>query len=175
MSGPSADMPSPVRPCARPRAPRRRGGRQGGAVEMQMGPMIDMVFLLLVFFMVTARPKREESDISLGLPGALAQAEALDIPDEVRVVIGPRGGVSVNELELAPPGDGALDRLVDMLRRFRAAADAARSDALVTIDPHDAVVHQRVVDVLNACARAGIDGVTFAGGSGASSGEGGAP
>ncbi|MFV1995143.1 MAG: biopolymer transporter ExbD, partial [Verrucomicrobiales bacterium] len=32
---------------------------------MQMGPMIDMVFLLLVFFMVTAKSIKQESDISL--------------------------------------------------------------------------------------------------------------
>ena len=29
------------------------------AVEMQMGPMIDMVFLLLVFFMVSAKPIKQ--------------------------------------------------------------------------------------------------------------------
>ena len=39
---------------------------------MQMGPMIDMVFLLLVFFMVTAKPIKQESHMSLGLPGTVA-------------------------------------------------------------------------------------------------------
>ena len=33
---------------------------------------------------------------------------------------------------------------------------------MVTLDPNDAVLHQRIVDVLGACARAGINGVTFA-------------
>ncbi|MFM8365714.1 MAG: ExbD/TolR family protein, partial [Verrucomicrobiota bacterium] len=36
------------------------------AVEMQMGPMIDMVFLLLFFFMVSAKPIKQESDVNIG-------------------------------------------------------------------------------------------------------------
>jgi hypothetical protein len=34
---------------------------------------------------------------------------------------------------------------------------------MVTIDVSDNAIHQRVVDVLNVCAQAGIIGVTFAG------------
>ena len=52
-----------------------------------------------------------------------------------------------------------------MLIRFKKSADNAKADALVTIAPHDEVPHQRLVDVLNACAEAGITGVTLAGAS----------
>ena len=38
----------------------RRRQRRMDLVEMQMGPMIDMTFLLLVFFMVTAKPTQPE-------------------------------------------------------------------------------------------------------------------
>ncbi|MCB1086762.1 MAG: biopolymer transporter ExbD, partial [Verrucomicrobiae bacterium] len=57
-----------------------------------------------------------------------------------------------------------MPELVAVLDRFKKAADAAQSKALVTVAPHDAVPHQRLVDVLNACAEAGITGVTLAGG-----------
>ena len=63
-------------------------------VEMQMGPMIDMVFLLLVFFMVTAKPIKQESDISLGLPGTVAAEEAVDLPDEQRIRIEDDGTIN---------------------------------------------------------------------------------
>ena len=43
----------------------KRRKREQPSVEMQMGPMIDMVFLLLVFFMVTAKPIKPEADINL--------------------------------------------------------------------------------------------------------------
>ena len=133
---------------------------------MQMTPMIDMVFLLLVFFMVSAKPVQPERDIPMGLPGQVAQAEAVDIPDEARVFIEPSGQVVLNEQNLDTPGSSDLPELRAVLTRFRLSAENARSEALVTLAPHDAVPHQRLVDVLNACAEAGIKGVSLAGGGG---------
>jgi biopolymer transport protein ExbD len=46
--------------------------------------------------------------------------------------------------------------------RFKETADANKSEALITVDAVDDSHHQRIVDVLNVCARAGIRGVTFA-------------
>ena len=140
----------------------RRRGRDNQLVELQMGPMIDMVFLLLVFFMVTAKPIKQESDISIGLPGAVEQEESLDIPDEQRIVIQASGQVVLNELEVDGPASRELPELVAILKRFKESADFNRTDALVTLAPVDEVQHQRIVDVLNACARAEIEGVTFA-------------
>ena len=140
----------------------RRGRKDNQLVEMQMGPMIDMVFLLLVFFMVTAKPIKQESDISIGLPGAVEQKEVLDIPDEQRIVIEASGQVILNELEVDSAGSANLPELVAILMRFKEAADFNKTDALVTLAPVDEVRHQRVVDVLNACAEAEIEGVTFA-------------
>ncbi len=130
-------------------------------VEMQMGPMIDMVFLLLVFFMVSAKPVKQESDISLGLPGTVAQEEALDLPDEQRIRIEDDGSIMLNDSVLGAPADNQLGDLVATLKRFKESADANKSEALVTLDAADGTNHQRIVDVLNACARADITGVTF--------------
>jgi biopolymer transport protein ExbD len=46
--------------------------------------------------------------------------------------------------------------------RFKESVEANKSEALITVDAADGSEHQRIVDVLNACARAGIRGVTFA-------------
>ena len=110
----------------------------------------------------TAKPIPQESDISLGLPGAVSQDEALDIPDEQRILITLEGSVVLNDLELGVPGDSELENLITTLTRFKKAADLNKSKPLVTLDPHDTTRHQRVVDVMNACARAGITGLTFA-------------
>jgi biopolymer transport protein ExbD len=130
-------------------------------VEMQMGPMIDMVFLLLVFFMVTAKPIKQESDISLGLPGTVAAEEAVDLPDEQRIRIEDDGSIVLNDSVLAPAADTNLKELVAILQRFKESSEANKSEALVTLDAADGTNHQRIVDVLNACARADITGVTF--------------
>jgi biopolymer transport protein ExbD len=130
-------------------------------VEMQMGPMIDMVFLLLVFFMVTAKPIKQESDISLGLPGTVSAEETVELPDEQRIRIEDDGSIVLNDSVLGAPADSDLGELVATLKRFKESSDANKSEALVTLDAADGTNHQRIVDVLNACARADITGVTF--------------
>lgn len=132
------------------------------AVEMQMGPMIDMVFLLLVFFMVSAKPIKQESDVNIGLPGTVAQEEVLDIPDEQRIKIDASGQVILNDQPIDSPQSPELPNLTATLKRFKESADANKSEALVTIDADDQANHQRIVTVLNACAVAKITGVTFA-------------
>ena len=123
--------------------------------------MIDMVFLLLVFFMVTAKPIKQESDISLGLPGTVTAEEAVDLPDEQRIRIEDDGSIVLNDSVLASAADTNLKELVAILQRFKESSEANKSEALVTLDAADGTNHQRIVDVLNACARASITGVTF--------------
>ena len=131
-------------------------------VEMQMGPMIDMVFLLLVFFMVSAKPVKQESDINIGLPGTVAQEEVLEIPDEQRIQIQPNGQVVLNDQSMDSPASAEMPALLSTLKRFKESADSNKTEALITIDADDAANHERIVQVLNACAQAKITGVTFA-------------
>jgi len=128
-----------------------------------MGPMIDMVFLLLIFFMVTAKPIKPESDIHLSLPGTVPQDDVVEIPDEQQIIIREDGAVVLNDLVMAPPGETSMPQLLQTLIRFRQASEANNTRALVTVVPDDRCTHQRIIDVLNVCARAGITGVTFAG------------
>lgn len=136
--------------------------RELDTVEMQMGPMIDMVFLLLVFFMVTAKPIKPEADVGMRLPGTVAQEETIDLPDEQRIEIRADGSVELNGMVLGGPQDQELRELVRVLTRFREASEANNADALITLVADPDTIHQRIIDVMNACAVAGISGVTFA-------------
>ncbi|CAN5431902.1 hypothetical protein BH09VER1_BH09VER1_30690 [soil metagenome] len=131
-------------------------------IDLQIAPMIDVCFLLLFFYIITSKPIKPEADMSLSLPGTVAQEESVDIPDEQRIVIQPNGQVIVNDLPVDSPEDPALPKLVGTLKRFKETTEANKSKALVTIAADDGSRHQRIVDVLNACAAAGIVGVTFA-------------
>jgi biopolymer transport protein ExbD len=97
------------------------------------------------------------------LPGTVAQQEAIDIPDEQRITISDNGQIILNDLPLDKPDSTELTALLATLKRFKESADANKTEALITLDVSDNASHQRVVDVLNACANAGISGVTFAG------------
>ena len=129
---------------------------------VDMTPMIDCVFLLLVFFMVSTTFHKQEADISFALPGTASQSEAVEIPDEQIIQITQAGNVFLNDLEYDAPGNSDMPELVKTLVLFRQTAEANKVPAMITIAPEDDVKQQRVVDVLNACTAAKISNVTFA-------------
>jgi len=131
-------------------------------VELQIAPMIDVCFLLLFFYILTSKPVKPEADMSLTLPGTVSQEETLEIPDEQRITILANGQVVLNEQPVDTPGSAELPALLKTLKRFKESADANKSQALITVDANDAARHQQIVNVLNTCALAGIQGVTFA-------------
>ena len=124
--------------------------------------MIDVCFLLLFFYLLTSKPVKPEADLRMTLPGTVAQEETLDLPDEQRLEIKATGQIVLNDMEVDAPADIALPQLRAILLRYKESCDANKSEALVTLDPEDDAIHQRIADVMNACARAGITGVTFA-------------
>ena len=138
--------------------------RRAHAIPMKidMTPMIDCVFLLLVFFMVGSTLHRQEADISFSLPGVAEQSESVEIPDEQIIEILADGTVMLNDLKYDAPTSADMPELTETLIRFRETADANKVDAMITIAPDAKVKQQRVVDVLNACAAAKIKNVTFA-------------
>lgn len=131
-------------------------------LKVDMTPMIDCVFLLLIFFMVSSTMHRQEADISFALPGVADQSEPVEIPDEQIIEIFDDGSVVLNELKYDSPDSRDMPELLDTLIRFKATADANQVEAMITIAPTGDVEHQRVVDVLNACSAAKIANVTFA-------------
>lgn len=128
--------------------------------------LIDLVFLLLVFFMVTCSLVKSEGDLGIQLPGMIAQAESVDMPDEQIIEIRENGRVYLNDREYDSFDSEDLPMLVATLSRYKAASEAAKNKALITISADDNARHQRVIDVMNACASAKITNITFAGAGG---------
>lgn len=54
---------------------------------LRMAPMIDMVFLLLIFFLVTAQWRPREDFLPLGLPAARAHQAAMASPEPLEIYI----------------------------------------------------------------------------------------
>ena len=128
---------------------------------MQIAPMIDCVFLLLIYFMVSSTLEKQEADLSFQLPGVVEQTGALDMPDEQIIEIRADGQVIVNEFPYDSPGARRYAELASMLKRFKQASDANKVEAVVTIAPDEAVQHQTIVRVMDAVGAAGIKGVNF--------------
>ena len=47
---------------------------------LQIAPLIDVVFLLLIYFMVTATLRKSEADIGISLPGTVFQSQQIQMP-----------------------------------------------------------------------------------------------
>lgn len=133
-----------------------------GDEGFDLAPMIDIVFLLLIYFMVTTTLIREEADLSLRLPADIEQEEPLDLPEEIYIDIDANGQVFFNGAPIDGLDDRDMPQLTDRLIRLKASADAAGVPVIVQITPDDNARHQRSMDILNACARANINAVAFA-------------
>jgi biopolymer transport protein ExbD len=140
-------------------------------IELQIAPMIDVCFLLLFFYILTSKPIKPEADVSTRLPGTVAQEEAVDIPDEQRIEIQANGQIVLNDLPIDSPQDPKLPKLLVTLKRFKEACTYNKTEALITLMPSDDVPHQRIIDVMNICAAAEIQGVTFGGETGEDDGD----
>lgn len=131
-------------------------------VGIPIAPMIDVVFLLLIYFMVSSTLERQEADLSFQLPGTVEQETPLDLPDEQIIEIRGDGQVIVNEYPYDSPNAPRLNELATMLTRFREASAANKVEAIVTIAPANSVPHKQIVKVMDACSLAEIEGVNFA-------------
>jgi biopolymer transport protein ExbD len=138
---------------------RKRAEEKGG---VPIAPMIDVVFLLLIYFMVSSTLEQQEADLSFQLPGTVEQTEPLDLPDEQIIEIRPDGQVVVNDYPYDQPSAARLNELASMLTRFREASSANKVEAIVTIAPADSVPHAQIVKVMDACSIAKIEAVNFA-------------
>lgn len=130
--------------------------------QIQIAPMIDCVFLLLIYFMVSATLEKQEADLSFELPGTVEQSEPVEMPDEQIIEIRDDGQVIVNEYAYDSPDANRFVELAAMLTRFKEAANANQGDAIVTVSPADLALHETIVKVMDACSVAGIDSVNFA-------------
>lgn len=129
-------------------------------VQLQIAPLIDVVFLLLIYFMVTSSLVKKEADIGFMLPASFTQTDPIDLPIEVLIEVNADGDVLVEGM-IFNRNDRELNTLIQRLIEFREAADNSGSELVVTISPDDAVLHGRIVDVMSACALAKVKNTSF--------------
>ena len=130
--------------------------------EIPIAPLIDAVFLLLIYFMVTSSLEKQEADISFELPGTVEQEEPVELPDEQIIEIREDGQIVVNEYNYDAPGAKRLIQLQAMLTRLQEASVANKTTTQVTIAPDQKTKHSIIIRVMDAVSAAGITGVNFA-------------
>ena len=127
---------------------RKTTEEEGG---FQMTPMIDIVFQLLIFFMVATTFSTLQSEKDVKLPVADHSQAKENTHNELVVNVRKDGTIVLNQIAYDP------DSLVDVLiegKKFGTPSLVIRADKDVP--------HREVLSVLRACAQANIWDISFA-------------
>jgi len=132
-----------------------------GTMGFQIAPMVDVVFVIMLFFMVMAGAVKVENELSTKLPGSAESSSATEFNDETIISISDEGEVSLNDEPFDSITSTDLPQLRATLMRLKENADNAHQPAIVTIVSDAHAKYSRTIDVLNALASAKISNVTF--------------
>jgi biopolymer transport protein ExbD len=146
---------------------KRHKKKPSGEVNLgfQIAPMIDVVFVIMLYFMVMAGAVQVENAHNTKLPGTVETDTATNLPDEISIRIEDDGQTYLNEDPLDGPDVKLLPELATSLNDLRKSSDATGSKVLVTVYAAEQAKYERVVDVLDALSRARITDVTFQAGA----------
>jgi biopolymer transport protein ExbD len=141
---------------------KRKKGVGGEDMQLQMTSMIDVVFLLLIYFVITANFTIDEGTLLATMPGNSAQdrpEDQLDPPTNIDLTSADDGvtySIVVNGQRI----DNASALSAYMKNRVQTAQMA--KDDIVQIKPQGVVRWQHVVNVFNALVSAELENVGFA-------------
>jgi len=123
------------------------------APEINLTPLIDVVFLLLIFFMVTTS-FRDEGQLRLQLPEADAETVSVAEIEFVEVVVDRAGRFYVNA-QVVTSSD------LDTLKQALVGVVGADRELPVLIKADAQAQHQAVMRVLDAAGQLGLTQVAF--------------
>jgi len=122
------------------------------AIAIQLAPMIDILLLLLSFFIISWQFGKSETELNVAVPTAQEGAE----PERMR------GEIIINVLV-----DGSIKvetQVMDRKQLFEKLSAIAKQfkNQPVRIRGDGNVAYQRIVEVIDTCQKAGIWNISFA-------------
>jgi biopolymer transport protein ExbD len=139
---------------------KRKRVDQDGDPEFQVAPMVDVLLVLMLFFMAITSTEVLKKDKNLQLADAknAKPAESKNHKNEIVVNVDWDGVNSVAHFSL----DGVAYPTADSMQGALAAQHQQNPGAYVVIRADKNVEYSNVSDLMNACGSAGISTVTFA-------------
>jgi biopolymer transport protein ExbD len=119
---------------------------------IQLAPLVDVLLLLLIFFLMTWNAARNENELDVKVPKASTAKEKMAPIGDVIVNVKADGNVVVNRRSLS---GAELTELLKGLVQLNA-------DQAVVIRGDEAGAYKNIVNVLNICSEAGVTNVAFA-------------
>jgi len=119
---------------------------------IQLAPLVDVLLLLLIFFLLTWNAARNENELDVKVPKASAAKEQASPIGDVVVNVKADGNVVVNRRTLSASELGELLKNLVQLN----------ADQAVVIRGDEAGAYKNIIGVLNICSEAGITNIAFA-------------
>ena len=118
-------------------------------LEIGMSSLIDCVFLLLIFFLVTTIAKKENRDIDIDLP---VSTSSLDVPPDNDTMV-----VGINKEKMLFYNGRPVT--ISELHQILLELSEENQDRRIRVDCDKAVAFSRVVEVLDLCSFRGLHNV----------------
>jgi biopolymer transport protein ExbD len=133
---------------------------------LDISSLIDVCFLLLIYFLVATTIQKKEVDVPLALPSSAPNDESMPDIDPLFIKVDANGAIytgagSSQEMLDTDAGSRVLPLLTQQLTLYVAGASSGDKKPLVQMWVDPGANQQRVIDVLNALVGAGISSVTF--------------
>ncbi|MCK9503565.1 MAG: biopolymer transporter ExbD [Porticoccaceae bacterium] len=122
--------------------------------EINITPLIDVVFLLLIFFMVSTTFTRE-TRLSVELPEAEGAPPADELPTRIDVVVDRDGSYAVNDRML-------VNRKIETIMAALEQVAASDMSMPITLIADAEAPHGAVIQVMDAAGRLGFRHLNFA-------------
>jgi biopolymer transport protein ExbD len=122
--------------------------------EVNLTPLIDVVFLLLIFFMVSTSFVRQ-SQITIRLPEAESTAMMEETPEQIDIMITDQGTYLVNGREL-------INNRPETIRNALQRVSGGNTDLPLTISADANARHQHVVTAMDVAGRLGFVRISIA-------------
>lgn len=116
-------------------------------VEVNLTPLIDVVFMLLIFFMVSTTFTKE-NHLSIDLPEASAEQQPV-ATNRLEIIITATGSYSINDKSL-------INNQLDTLKRGLVKAANGEKGLPITITADANTPHQAVVRAMDAAGQTGF-------------------
>jgi biopolymer transport protein ExbD len=126
--------------------------RQLPPIAMQLAPMIDILLLLLSFFIISWQFSRSETELNVAVPTAQEGAEPERQRGEIIINVLPDGVLRV---------EGLTVDLIQLHSKLAAISKQFKNQP-VRIRGDGKVAYQRIVEVIDTCQKAGIWNISFA-------------
>ncbi len=123
-----------------------QANQQKAGISIELTPMIDMVFLLLIFFLVATTFHQTEREMQIALPVASSSAPISTMLQELIVNVDVDGRIIVGGRKLDP----------DQLQSMVSEAVAVNPQQKVTVRGDRRTAYANIVTVLDICKGSGI-------------------